>query len=270
MSFISKVRARHLVSIISVSLLLLSVQVLAKKNAPDLGDVLQGGHSGFDFSFALIGFFALSLATLSVAKGYEIFSKMKDGKEKDIKSSEIDILKEDNDRLMGMHSSAQYENESLRKDVLRLESSLRERASQEEIVKKNELGLRKELEKLLQEKNRLVAEKEDLMLKANQRSIFDMGRLSGDAACPTIELEEIVIEKEKIAEKDSAVGTKIELEEIVIESGPQEVIELEEIIVEGPAKKEGKKPEKKKKATANKASTKGSPARKKPIKGGKR
>ncbi len=236
MSFISKVRARYLASIIFVSLLLFSVQVLAaRKPAPDISDVLQGSRSNFDFGFVLIGFFALSLATLSVAKGYEIFSRMKDSKGRDEKSSEFEIMKEENDRLMGMGSTLQYENEVLRKDVLRLESAIREKTSQEDIIKKNELGLRKELERLLQEKARLITEKEALTLKASQSSIFEVGNHIAGLMIPKeekgmIELEEIVIEPE--------VKNTIILEEIVVEAGAGKIIMLDEIVVEGkPAKK---------------------------------
>lgn len=174
MDFVSRIRVRYLALTISAFIFFLHAQVLAKRSAPDISDVLQGSRGGFDLGIAVVGFFALSLATLSVAKGYELFTKIKDNRGKEGRSAEMDILKEENDRLLGLNSTMQYENEVLRKDLARLESAVADGAVQKDTAKKNELGLRKEIEKLLAEKARLAAEKDSLALKASQSSIFEV------------------------------------------------------------------------------------------------
>jgi hypothetical protein len=141
--------------------------VLAKKNVPDLTEVLKGHGFSIDFGFALMGFFALSLATISFAKGYQILSRAS-------KKDELEILKEENGKLIRSNSDSRQEVEDQKRQIQRITEIFREKVSQEEILKKNAADLKKECEKMLHEKKKLLLENEALILEVNQKSFFDM------------------------------------------------------------------------------------------------
>jgi hypothetical protein len=142
-------------------------QVYARKSVPDLTEVLKGHGFSIDFGFALMGFFALSLATISFAKGYEILTRAS-------KKDELEILKEENEKLVRSNSDSHQEAEDQKRQIQRITEIFREKVSQEEILKKNAADLKKECEKMLHEKKKLLLENEALVLEMNQKSFFDM------------------------------------------------------------------------------------------------
>ena len=206
MKILSKIRARYLSVVVLLFTVILSIQVLARKSAPDLTDVLRGQKFSFDFGYFLMGFFALSLATLSFAKGYEIFTRPK----KEEKNSELDILKEENCRFFEMNTGIQKENEDLKRQILRLEEAFRSKSGQEEILQKTSAGLKKECEKLQAEKSKLSAEKEALALELNQKSIFELPKMPPpeiNKPKVMIRLDETVTLKKTIKVKKKAHST---------------------------------------------------------------
>ena len=178
MKTLLKIKTRYLLITVFLFMVVLSLQVFAKRSGPDLTDVLQGHKASFDLSYLMIGFFALSLATLSFAKGYELLTRPK----KEEKNSELDILKEENCRYFELNARTQKENEDITRQILRLESAFREKAGQEEVLAKNASSLKKEFEKLQAEKNKLLAEKEALNLELNQKSIFEIPKMPAPEA----------------------------------------------------------------------------------------
>jgi len=141
--------------------------VLAKKNIPDLTEVLRGHGFTLDFGIALMGFTALSLATFSFVKGYELLSRAS-------KKDELEIVKEENDKLVRSVADARQEAEDQKRQIQRITEIFREKVSQEEIFKKNISDLTKEYEKTLHDKHKLLSENEALTLEVNQRSIFEV------------------------------------------------------------------------------------------------
>ncbi len=77
MRFVSKINTRYLIVAILFFCVILSIQTFARRNAPDLSEVLKGSKFSLDLGFVAFGIFASLLATLSVAKSYEIFSRIK-------------------------------------------------------------------------------------------------------------------------------------------------------------------------------------------------
>ena len=141
--------------------------VLAKKNIPDLTEVLRGHGFTLDFGIALMGFTALSLATFSFVKGYELLSRAS-------KKDELEIVKEENDKLVRSVADARQEAEDQKRQIQRITEIFREKVSQEEIFKKNISDLTKEYEKTLHDKHKLLSENEALALEVNQRTIFEV------------------------------------------------------------------------------------------------
>jgi hypothetical protein len=171
---ISKVNIRWFLALIFCVLLI--VPVLASDSASHLSDVLsssKASRASFDFNYLLIGFVALSLTTLSFAKGYEIFTRGKDRKEKQRECTELEILKEENDRLIKTNAAAMRENDELKRAVARLEESFREKSAQEESLLRNIAGLKKEFERLNAEKQKLLDEKGAEMLRLSQCTLLE-------------------------------------------------------------------------------------------------
>lgn len=162
----------------SLGLLLCGVPVLQAAagagSAPDLSDVLAGSKGSFDFGFLFIGFFALSLATFSFAKGYQLVSRARSGREKEKESAELEMMREENERLLQMNNSLMRENDDLKRTVARLEETFREKTMHEEVLVRNISGLKKEFEKLQSEKQKIAAERDALVQQLNQCSFFEV------------------------------------------------------------------------------------------------
>jgi hypothetical protein len=150
------------------------------QNAPTLGDVLAGNqkNSSPNLSLLVASLLALSLATMSVAKGYEIFKRNR--------SIVGGVLPEK--RSVASEDSRDKQIEELRKCVegLQLESTeLRSRLKniREEFkdVDKIEKMLRKSNISLSRECERLKSENEMLMLKINSMKIKPKKRGDGKA-----------------------------------------------------------------------------------------
>jgi len=171
MEIVRKIKTRYLWLATLLFFAALSIKTLARHTAPGISEVLQGQKFSLDFGLWTVGFFALSLATLSLAKGYEIFARtLSSPGKKTIKkdSSEMDIISEENNRLMAYNRTLQQQNEDLSRQVRRLEEAHKERAGHEEMLKKSTYSLRREFEKVLAEKEKLALE----LNQFNQKSLL--------------------------------------------------------------------------------------------------
>jgi hypothetical protein len=171
MEIVKKIKTRYLWPTTLLFFVVLGLKTLASRGNPGISEVLQGQKFSLDFGLWTVGFFALSLATLSLAKGYEIFARTlnspgKRSLKKD--SSEMDIISEENNRLMAYNRTLQQQNEELSRKVQRLEEAFKERAGHEEMLKRSTIGLRREFEKVLAEKEKLSLE----LNQFNQKSLL--------------------------------------------------------------------------------------------------
>ncbi|KAF0133848.1 MAG: hypothetical protein FD145_1058 [Candidatus Saganbacteria bacterium] len=156
--------------IISIALFFVSLgfQSLARINAPDLSDVLRRSGSVLDYGFITFGFFAFVLATLSAAKGLEIFSRGKTKKEIII-DSEKEILREANSQALKLNSDLNEENKALKE-------KLYERSAREELLLKSAEYYKSECEKMTTEKEKLNSEINCIKAELNQQNIFNQIR----------------------------------------------------------------------------------------------
>ncbi|MBI5699737.1 hypothetical protein HZC35_05480 [Candidatus Saganbacteria bacterium] len=161
MKLVNKINSKFLGIVVVLFFVGLAIATVAKPHPPGLDEVLAGSKSSFDLNFIFLGLFAVSLTTLTLAKSYEIISRKKSALP--ARSNKEDILSEENSRLISFNRGLQQENENLKRIRKQLEESLADRMGNEDLLKKSTLNLRRELEKLL-------AEKEKLTLEANRRN----------------------------------------------------------------------------------------------------
>jgi len=154
MDFLLKIRTRYLFLLTLLLFLFLSLSTIAKPAAPDISEVLMRDSGAISWQIFTMGLFALSLATLSFAKGYELLKRRKviQG------SGEVEIIQEENSRLLSFNRKLERENEEAKKKVSVIESALKEKNQQEESLIKSANALRKEYEKIAGEKERLAVE----------------------------------------------------------------------------------------------------------------
>jgi hypothetical protein len=158
MEIVSKIRTRYLWMVTLLFLIILSLNTFAGPQSapPGLTEVLQGKNPAWNWGFLMVGLFALSLATLSFAKSLEIFKRGQNSKEENRTGSEMDILKEENNRLLSFNHNLHQENESIKKRLRGAEESLSERSKQEEVLMRNFNSLKREYEKILGEREKLT------------------------------------------------------------------------------------------------------------------
>jgi len=158
MEIVSKIRTRYLWMVTLLFLMILSLNTFAgpQAAAPDLTEVLQGKNPAWNWGFMMGGLFALSLATLSFAKSLELFKRGQNSKADNRSGSEMDILKEENNRLLSFNHNLHQENESVKKRLRGAEESLSERSKQEEVLRRNFNSLKREYEKVLGEREKLT------------------------------------------------------------------------------------------------------------------
>ena len=113
MDFLLKIRTRYLFLLTLLLFLFLSLSTIAKPAAPDISEVLMRDSGAISWQIFTMGLFALSLATLSFAKGYEILKRRKviQG------SGEVEIIEEENSRLLSFNRKLERENEEAKKRV---------------------------------------------------------------------------------------------------------------------------------------------------------
>ena len=161
MKIVNKVKTRFLGIMILLFLVGLAINTIAKPHPPGVADVLSGSKSSLDMNFLLLGLCALSLTTLTLAKSYQMLSRKKELLPQ--RSGKEEILTEENARLLSFNRGLQQENENTKRIRKQLEESLAEKMGNEDLLKKSTVNLRRELEKLL-------AEKEKLTLEANRKN----------------------------------------------------------------------------------------------------
>lgn len=137
--------------------LLLLSQCFASQASPGIQDVLKRPMFSVDFMAAVIGFFALSLSTLSAAKVYSTFKKSSEKKEK-IDNSVIDSLKLELTKINCDMRYKDEESENLKEQISRLEEAIKEKSQSEEVYRKSINNLKKECERLLEDKEKLNLE----------------------------------------------------------------------------------------------------------------
>lgn len=180
------------VILITAGFLILSAS--AKSFPPGIDEVLRKSAEPFNWTALLIGFFALSLSTLSAAKAYELFKK---STPKDslvlpkMDDSVIDSLKSEIGEISSDIRRKEEENNLLKDQIKNMEHALQERIASEDILKKSVTGLRRECEKLL-------SEKEQLTLEVNRHKFAELF----SAPVPVIETEKPVAKKIKTARKE--------------------------------------------------------------------
>ncbi|MBN2057614.1 MAG: hypothetical protein JW782_02330 [Candidatus Saganbacteria bacterium] len=169
------------------SLLVLLIVVLTGRvwlvgqQPPTLEQVLarQTESTSPDLSALLASLLALSLATMSAAKGYEIFKRNRsltcvlpeaparpDASEKS--GGEIETLRGDVDELSRLKEWLQQENSELKERFGNLSSEVEEITRAEKMLRKSNISLSKECE-------RLKAENEMLLLKISSISLKPKG-----------------------------------------------------------------------------------------------
>ncbi len=163
----SELKVRMIFALSFVFVLILSYYTSAKSAAPGIDDILKRPGFSVDFGGIFVGFFALSLSTLSIVKAYEIFrgsSKKEDGVSHFL-SSEIDSLKSELDKVCCELKIKNSEIEALSSKLRHTEEIVDERVNSENLIKKSLGALRKEYEKLLNEKESLDLELNRLKLE---------------------------------------------------------------------------------------------------------
>lgn len=159
---------------------------------PGIDEVLKKSAEPFNWTALLIGFFALSLSTLSAAKAYELFKK---STPKDslvlpkMDDSVIDSLKSELTEISSDIRRKEEENNLLRDQIKSIERALQERVVSEDILKKSVVSLRKESEKLL-------SEKEQLTLEVNRHKFAEL------FSAPAVEAKKPVAKKIKTVKKE--------------------------------------------------------------------
>lgn len=144
--------------------------LLASQSPPTLEEVLsqKTSESNDNFSFFLASLLALSLATVSVAKGYEIFKRNKCVGQTML--PEIPVVAPENSELESLRRSAE-ELRRIKDWLVKENSGLKERlnnqSSEVEDVVRAEHMLRKSNISLSKECERLKSENEILTLKIN-------------------------------------------------------------------------------------------------------
>ncbi|MDD5383007.1 MAG: hypothetical protein PHH60_05070 [Candidatus Margulisbacteria bacterium] len=122
--------------------------VFASNTAPTLEEVLarDGGKSRGDLSLVIASLLALSLATISVAKGYEIVRRSRPVAEA--------VLPEDNlklEELVCLLDCSRQENERLKERADLLSSEAEELSRVEKLLRISNISLGKECERLRSE-----------------------------------------------------------------------------------------------------------------------
>ena len=161
MKLVIRINTKFLGVIVFLFLVGLAINTIAKPHPPGLTDVLSGSKSSLDMNFLLLGLCALSLTTLTLAKSYQMLSRKKELLPQ--RSGKEELLTEENTRLLSFNRGLQQENENLKRIRKQLEESLAEKMGNEDLLKKSTVNLRRELEKML-------AEKEKLTLEANRKT----------------------------------------------------------------------------------------------------
>jgi len=164
-------------------ILILAVIVLAgrtwlisQQQHPSLAEVLSRnpGQASNDLSLFVVALLALSLATMSAAKGYELYKRNKSlacavlPEESvavaDETSKALSGLKRNLDELVKMKEWLKEENVKLKERLSDLAAELEEMTRAEKMLRKSNISLSKECE-------RLKSENEMLLLKVNSLKI---------------------------------------------------------------------------------------------------
>lgn len=150
--------------------------LLSQQQTPSLADVLSrnSGQASNDLSLFVVSLLALSLATMSAAKGYEIYKKNRslacavipEAPEAAANETEqaLSGLEKNLSELIKMKEWLQSENVKLKERLSELGAELEEMTRAEKMLRKSNISLSKECE-------RLKSENEMLMLKINSLKI---------------------------------------------------------------------------------------------------
>ena len=141
---------------------------LLSQGAPTLQEVLNHNRFGgaFDLSLIIASLLCLSLATLSAAKGYEIVTRSRSvaaavlPEMLEASQSASEELNAEHEKLKQNEEFVRQENNELVTRLRRLSSDVEEFRRIEPMLRKSNIALGKECE-------RLKAENEDLILKIN-------------------------------------------------------------------------------------------------------
>jgi hypothetical protein len=143
---------------------------LGNQQAPTLGDVLSNkmGNRSADFSMLVASLLALSLAGITLTRGYEILKRKTSAPKAPLtqappaadNSGLVVGLKSDLKELGRVKEWLQQENVSLKERIANLTSETDEMSRAEKMLRKSNISLSKECE-------RLKSENEMLLLKVN-------------------------------------------------------------------------------------------------------
>jgi hypothetical protein len=186
MDFLLKIRTRYLFLITLLLFLFLSLSTIAKPAAPDISEVLMRDSGAMSWQIFTMGLFALSLATLSFAKGYEILKR----RQAIQGSGDIEIIQEENSRLLNFNRKLERENEDVKKRIAAIESAQKEKD---------------------QEHQRIAGEKERLAVEVKrlcQREILSPLKLEPPRIMPARPVVREVKKPVKVAKKSVKLNAK--------------------------------------------------------------
>lgn len=169
MGFIKFLKTRYLIFLASIVAFGYYFYFL-KKNSPTIEMVLKQQYSSFDYKYVL-GFFALSIATLSFAKSYEILKKRREPKIiEDISSIGAEDKPEDDgkEEFIKALEASENENSYLKEKIQGFEDYIRQKTYAEDLYKKSVSSLKKAKEKLVEEKEGFLLEINRLHLQLDE------------------------------------------------------------------------------------------------------
>ncbi|MFH2033282.1 MAG: hypothetical protein ABIJ26_01080, partial [Candidatus Margulisiibacteriota bacterium] len=134
--------------------------------SPTLQAVLAGEKKSFDYGFVIFGLFAFSLATLSLAKSYELLQNKSTEDSGELKKqaskTNYAVMRGENERLIELNKNLDERLADLKKDrnsliqqLKKFEEAFKERVTNEEFLKKTVGAIKKENQKLEDEKNQI-------------------------------------------------------------------------------------------------------------------
>lgn len=163
-----KIKSRYIFISMLFLVLVLAYVTSAKTAPPGIEDVLRKPGFTFDWKGVFVGFFALSLSTLSFAKAYEIFKTSKAKKKDALPENPIEeSMKTELDRIACELKYKNKESEELMSQIHRLQEEIKRKIEKEDTLKKSIISLRKEYDKTL-------IEKENLTLELNRQNLEDL------------------------------------------------------------------------------------------------
>jgi len=154
---------------------------LFQQNAPTLGDVLSQntGKGVENLSMFIASLLAVSLATFSAAKSYELYKRNKsivspilpeEPVADSLMDSAVEELQGSNEELKTIKEWLEHENAALKERLGNLSSEVEEINKAEQMLRKSNISLSKECERLKSENELLLLKINSLMIKPKSSS----------------------------------------------------------------------------------------------------